>query len=356
MRKFTLTSTVIYDADRDSYPFIARFDTIIELLVSHVGLADTTTQKILTDSEIYLTPLYYTETSPPQPYVQMDLCVDREYYIKICGDKSRHADLIKESIRAVMPARPSNKVDVNILTHDLSPPVDDDPWRTIPQYQFGRDIETLAPDVVKGLWGDPEILHVFISHKSDQSRRARNLKHQLLDYGISSFVAHENIAPNTEWEMSVQRTIFSCDALVALVCDNFSPSAWTDQEVGIALGRQIPVHCVRLSTTAKPAGFLEKVQAFPHQGNIVEHLLPHFITDPRTVRPAISSLLSILPYRADGRPVDEVALLLLKAPATAWQTTQKDRFSRLYHRRPVIRKSPQAQLLLDKLGREPAEA
>jgi hypothetical protein len=285
----------------------------------------------------------------------MDLCVDSEYYINICGDKDRHEDLIKKSIRAVMPARPSNDVEVNILTHALLPHVDDDPWRTIPQYQFGRDIETITPDVVKDLWGNPGSLHVFISHKSDQSHRARNLRHQLLDYGISSFVAHENIEPNTEWQMSVQRAIFSCDALVALVCDKFSPSPWTDQEVGIALGRQIPIHCVRLSTTAKPAGFLAKVQAFPHQGNIVKHLLPHFVTDPRTAPPAISSLLDILPDKADGLPVDEVIRLLLRVPAIAWQPPQKERFFKLHNGRPVIRKSPYARPLLDKLGREPAE-
>ena len=49
-----------------------------------------------------------------------------------------------------------------------------------------------------------------------------------------------------EWETEIESALFSMDVLVALLTDGFHDSNWTDQEVGVAIGRKIPVVPVRL--------------------------------------------------------------------------------------------------------------
>jgi hypothetical protein len=49
------------------------------------------------------------------------------------------------------------------------------------------------------------------------------------------------------------------DGLVALMTDNFHDSQWTDQEIGYAFARQVPIIAVRLGSD--PYGFIGKFQA-----------------------------------------------------------------------------------------------
>ena len=49
------------------------------------------------------------------------------------------------------------------------------------------------------------------------------------------------------------------DALVALLTENFHDSNWTDQEVGVAIGRDVPVITIRMGTD--PYGLMGKWQA-----------------------------------------------------------------------------------------------
>lgn len=354
MSKFTLKDAGTYDADIASYPFITSFDNIIRLLKKYLAKTDATAQKILTDAEIYLTPLYHTETDPPQPYVQIDFYIDDDHYIDIYENKEYYQELIKNNIKKLTPVKHLNDIEVDIVSYAFWSPVGGEPWRMNPQYQFRDGIEAVTQDVVEKLWGSASSLHVFISHRSDRSHRAHILKQQLSDYGISSFVAHNDIEPTEEWQIYIEKALYSSDALVALVCDDFSPNAWTDQEIGIALGRQIPVCPITLTRTAKPSGFLQKIQAFRAEGDIMKRLLPRFIADTRTAPATIASLLHVLPEKRDI-DVDDVLSILMRAPATAWKTAQKERFSNLYHRRPVLRKSPLAQQLFDDLDIQSAK-
>ena len=51
------------------------------------------------------------------------------------------------------------------------------------------------------------------------------------------------------------------DCLVALLTEGFSESKWTDQEVGVAVGRGVPIVPVRMGKD--PYGFMAKYQAIP---------------------------------------------------------------------------------------------
>ena len=89
------------------------------------------------------------------------------------------------------------------------------------------------------------------------------MQEALQRFGISAFVAHEDIQPTTEWEGEIQRGLGTMEALAAILTPDFSASVWCDQEVGFALGRSrlvIPIRC-----GMDPYGFLGKYQGLTAQ-------------------------------------------------------------------------------------------
>ena len=113
---------------------------------------------------------------------------------------------------------------------------------------------------LNGLWGDG-VLRAFISHVAEHKDLATEIKFSLEQYGIASFVAHEDIEPMKEWELEIESALFSMNILVALLTEGFSESKWTDQEVGVAVGRGVPIVPVRLGKD--PYGFMARYQAIP---------------------------------------------------------------------------------------------
>ena len=108
------------------------------------------------------------------------------------------------------------------------------------------------------LWGEGAI-RVFISHTHEHKVEATEIQSYLNYYGIASFVAHEDIEPMKEWETEIERALFSMDLFIALLTERFSESKWTDQEVGVAFGRRVPIIPIRLGKD--PYGFMGKYQA-----------------------------------------------------------------------------------------------
>lgn len=113
------------------------------------------------------------------------------------------------------------------------------------------------------LWGKGSV-RVFISHIAKYKTEAASLKSVLADLGIASFVAHEDIEPTAEWQVEIERALFSMDMLIALLTEGFNESKWTDQEVGIAIGRQVPILTVDRGMI--PYGFIGKYQAMKWNG------------------------------------------------------------------------------------------
>ena len=105
---------------------------------------------------------------------------------------------------------------------------------------------------------------MFISHITSKKQQASNLKTALEEYGITSFVAHEDINPTREWQKDIQRALKSMDCMSAMLYDGFHESNWCDQEVGIALGRSITV--LPLILDYDPYGFLGEYQGIKIKG------------------------------------------------------------------------------------------
>lgn len=111
---------------------------------------------------------------------------------------------------------------------------------------------------------------VFISHVSKYKESASNLKLMLEPYGISAFVAHEDIKPSKEWEVEIEKALFSMNALCAILTPDFSESKWCDQECGYAFGKNvlmIPIDKGRL-----PYGMFGKIQAIKSEGKNAQQI------------------------------------------------------------------------------------
>jgi len=102
-------------------------------------------------------------------------------------------------------------------------------------------------------------LRLFISHLASDKLNAKLLENKLANYGITSFVAHPDIEPTKQWQEQIELRLRTCDALAALMVNNFHKSNWADQEIGFALGRDLFV--IPIKTGKDPYGFMGKVQA-----------------------------------------------------------------------------------------------
>ena len=116
----------------------------------------------------------------------------------------------------------------------------------------------VPPAATKRIWGD-DGFRVFLSHKAEVKKHTAELKENLLLYGISCFVAHADIRPMKAWQDEIENALSTMDAFVALMTANFHESDWTDQEVGIAFARGVPLIAVKLGRD--PYGFIGKFQA-----------------------------------------------------------------------------------------------
>jgi hypothetical protein len=130
---------------------------------------------------------------------------------------------------------------------------------------LGVPIEAASVSYIEpGFWSKG-LLRIFISHIAAHKAWAAQLQEALLQFGISGFVAHNDIEPTLEWQDEIELALSTCDALVALLHARFHESKWTDQEIGFAMGRNVPVFSIKLGEL--PYGFIGKFQAFNGKNN-----------------------------------------------------------------------------------------
>lgn len=110
----------------------------------------------------------------------------------------------------------------------------------------------------------PGYFKLFLSHVSVFKVQTSKLQTALKRFGVSAFVAHEDIEPTLEWQSEIEKALFSMDALAAVLSPGFHESKWTDQEVGVAIGRDVLVLALRVGVD--PYGFIGKHQGVQAKG------------------------------------------------------------------------------------------
>jgi hypothetical protein len=94
------------------------------------------------------------------------------------------------------------------------------------------------------------------------------MKASLAKWGISAFIAHEDIEPSRKWMDEVETGLETMEVMVTVVEPGFRDSDWCDQEVGFALGRKIDI--IPLRAGLDPYGFFGKFQGIQIKGKYPE--------------------------------------------------------------------------------------
>jgi len=94
--------------------------------------------------------------------------------------------------------------------------------------------EAVAPasEDVSRIWTSSGAVRMFMSHVSQHRATASAIKTALASFGISVFLAHEDIEPTLEWQKEVETALQSMDVMCALLTPEFPQSPWTDQDPG----------------------------------------------------------------------------------------------------------------------------
>ena len=119
----------------------------------------------------------------------------------------------------------------------------------------------VSASAMEQIWGtNAGHSRLFISHKAAHRGKVGKLAETLNTRGISTFVAHHDVKPASEWRSEILNALNTMTHFVAFLTDGFHESPWTNQEVGYAFGLRKPRLFVKLSKV-DPGGLANAEQA-----------------------------------------------------------------------------------------------
>jgi hypothetical protein len=143
---------------------------------------------------------------------------------------------------------------------------------------------TPTKEAVEATFWEPQHFRLFLCHLASFKKTTAALQKALRRFGISAFVAHVDIEPTKEWQDEIEAGLFSMDALAAILMPGFKESNWTDQEVGVAVGRGVLMIPIIRGLT--PYGFIGKYQGLQASGKTVlqvaEEVFGILVGSPKT--------------------------------------------------------------------------
>ncbi|OHD00811.1 MAG: hypothetical protein A2885_12910 [Sphingopyxis sp. RIFCSPHIGHO2_01_FULL_65_24] len=138
-------------------------------------------------------------------------------------------------------------------------------------------IESLAVVAARvqrpAIWADETKLRVFVSHLSVEKDKATRLREAFSGYGMSAFVAHEDIEPTLEWQVQIERALHSMELFVSVHTEGFSKSCWTQQEIGFATATGVKIISIRMGED--PTGFISKHQSLSRGKKTADEIASH---------------------------------------------------------------------------------
>ena len=155
---------------------------------------------------------------------------------------------------------------------------------------------------------------LFLSHLAIFKLQTSHLQSALRKYAISSFVAHEDIEPTKEWQQEIEAGLKTMDALAAILMQGFKESNWCDQEVGVAVGRDVLIIPIRKGLD--PYGFIGKYQGIQAHGKsigeVAEAIFQTLVKSPKTQNKMLLAISgSIVNATSPEEALDKVAIIKL---------------------------------------------
>ena len=146
-------------------------------------------------------------------------------------------------------------------------------------YERPESQEIFSHGEMKSLWGDDYERKklIFLSHRATDKRKVSSIiKTNLEQENIRCFVAHDDIAPGSQWQSEIIKALKTMDIFIGFVTDEFHEGSWTDQEIGYAYKRDVSRVFVKLGNS-DPKGFIAAEQALRTSWKnapqaIIEHL------------------------------------------------------------------------------------
>lgn len=157
----------------------------------------------------------------------------------------------------------------------------DDNLSQLHSYLMGEDA---GPDQPAGSWSTANV-SVFLSHTHPNRHFVGLVKYSLGYFGVSAFVAHDDIEPSKQWRDVIKEALRSCHAFVAFLHPGFHESKWCDQEVGYALATNSVMIPVRLGEGRRDnflADFQDIVPAHENAPWVARRIVDTLLADPRT--------------------------------------------------------------------------
>lgn len=210
-------------------------------------------QRLLVNAEVNIEEHSYDNWDGGQYGFLLHLRIPEEIFSEILDVKNNYEEEIKNNINKLISI-PREFIDLVSIEMQL---LEDDNWRE----KSGLVLQPKKhiPDrALERIW-KPKFVRAFLSHKAGHRTQAGKLKEELDKYGVSCFVAHKDIGPTKEWVQEIENALFSMDILIALMTEDFNDSDWTDQEIGVAVGRHILIIPIKIGKD--PYGFIGKYQA-----------------------------------------------------------------------------------------------
>jgi len=255
--------------DNDYYPYSPS--DVVETLVDvyrHQG--DQQMSSLLESAEASISFEEYDNWNGGQNYYSLQLRIPRKHFASLEPNIEKLQKSLKTKIEAMF-----KNTDPHFLTSVV----------IVPQIKKSDKSQKpkIKSDAIERIWGEVGF-RLFISHVSEHKHHISKLKQNLSIFGVSSFVAHEDIEPTQDWQNEIEAALNTMNALTAVTTKEFKKSLWTDQEVGYALGRGIKTIAVMVGEL--PHGLLARQQAlkgnFDNIPELAKGIVSILLKDPKT--------------------------------------------------------------------------
>src|SRR5688572_20675489 len=173
---------------------------------------DSAVRSVMTDGVPELETAEYDNWNGGSTYYTLLIRVPVPVYATVEGDLEKVEEEIKKKVERYTRSE----------THDFISSVQIQPAAL-------EAIRSVPPAECK-FW-TAGYFRLFVSHVSKNKRSANLLKTFLQPYGITTFVAHDDIELTKEWPEELEKALLSMEAMVAILAPGFQQSDWCDQEV-----------------------------------------------------------------------------------------------------------------------------
>lgn len=170
-------------------------------------------------------------------------------------------DEVKQKYVEGIPQRMIDKVehDIYMLVEELRKPTFLNIKLPMCIAEYRSQIMPKQKIAEEGVLQESNTLNVFISYSTKNKAVAGKVKDILNNYGITGFLAHEDINITEEWKKRIIFELRQTNVFIAILSQDFKASDWTAQEAGMAYFKNILIIPLLLDDTT-PFGFLEDSQ------------------------------------------------------------------------------------------------